>query len=48
MKRIEEVAISNELLKAPEYLNDNEKAVWNMIADLIISSTHYKKTSADV
>ena len=43
----ETVQKSNELLKAPPDLSDEERAVWEEIADLIIASTHYKKTAAD-
>ena len=36
----EEVRQSNDLLKAPASLSDEERAVWEEIANLIISSTH--------
>lgn len=39
---------SNSLLKAPNDLSEAEKKVWEEIASLIIASTYYKKTAADI
>lgn len=47
-KRNEEVAKSGELLKPPIGLSEEERTVWVEISQLIISSTSYKKTMADV
>jgi phage terminase small subunit len=47
-KQREEVIKSNSFLKSPGDLSDEERLVWDEIATLIISSTHYKKTAADV
>ncbi len=44
----EELDDSNKLLTAPPDLPAEERLVWGEITALIISSTRYKKTSADV
>ncbi len=44
----EELDESNKLLRPPENLTEEERAVWEDITSLIISSTRYKKTTADI
>ena len=44
----EELEESNKLLKAPTNLTEEERVVWEEITTLIISSTRYKKTTADI
>ncbi|MDE6401595.1 MAG: P27 family phage terminase small subunit, partial [Clostridiales bacterium] len=44
----EEQEDSNKLLHPPRDLTEKERAIWEEISSLIISSTHYKKTTADV
>ncbi len=44
----DDVEKSNLLLKPPPDLSDAERIVWKEITELIISSTHYKKTTADI
>lgn len=44
----EAVEKSNALLRPPSDLSKEEAVVWKEITELIISSTHYKKTTADV
>ncbi len=44
----DDVEKSNLLLNPPPDLSDAERIVWREITELIISSTHYKKTTADI
>ena len=44
----EELDESNNLLLAPVDLSEEERIVWEEITSLIIASTRYKKTTADV
>ncbi len=44
----EELEESNKLLQAPTNLTEEECVVWEEITTLIISSTRYKKTTADI
>ncbi len=44
----DDVEKSNLLLTPPPDLSNAEQVVWKEITELIISSTHYKKTSADI
>ena len=44
----EELEESNKLLQAPTSLTEEERVVWEEIITLIISSTRYKKTTADI
>jgi phage terminase small subunit len=46
-RRREEIRLSNELLKAPPDLSEEERIVWEEIATLISLSTRYEKTAAD-
>ena len=44
----EAVEKSNALLRPPSDLSTEEAVVWKEITELIISSTRYKKTTADI
>lgn len=44
----DELDDSNKLLRAPSDLSEAERGIWEEIVSLIISSTRYKKTTADV